>query len=100
MRGEEIIVGNSNIIVVGENLFDNDSLELYLVVYSELVEGNFFVIILDVENVNLVFEDLVDFLVENLLLNVFFCCFVGFEICYICSRRKLKEFMRSVYIRL
>lgn len=98
-RGEETIAGNSNITVAGENLFDNDSSELYPAVHSEPAEGNFLATTSDVENVNPVSEDSADPLVENSPLNAFSRRSVGLETCYICSRRKPKEFMRSVHTR-
>lgn len=69
-----------------------------MIVFGELLEGNINEIILDMGSVNLIFEYLIGFFVENFLF--VFWCVVGLEICYICSWWKLKEFMRSVYIRL
>ena len=97
VRGEEF--SNNNNTMAGEN-YDTQSPELlFPAVQSELSEGNFNATTSDLESANPICEDSAGPLVENSLLSAASRRSVGLETCYICSRRKPKEFMRSVHTR-
>lgn len=96
-RDEESMANDNT---MPEENYDTESPEQCTVVQNELSEGNFNATTSDMESVNPISEVSTGPLVENSsLLSVASRRPVGLETCYICSRRKPKEFMRSVHTR-
>ena len=96
VRAEESVAIENT---MAEENYDTESSEQCTVVQNELLEGNFNASTSDMENINPISEHSAGPFVENSTLTVGNRRGVGLETCYICSRRKPKEFMRSVHTR-